>query len=125
MLACATGSPASRRLTNETPLTTRPSLTSRQAIIRLASIINLPCDLYRVCQPDRARVKRLANDHALDAVRFDGLQRAHVVQRRDAPGGDDLQAAAERQFARRADVDAGQRAITRDVRKHRPAHAKR
>src|SRR3954463_8196245 len=33
-IAAATGSPASRRSTNLTPLTTRPSLTSRQGMTR-------------------------------------------------------------------------------------------
>ncbi len=36
--AISTGSPASRRSTNRTPLTTRPSFTSRHGMIRLASI---------------------------------------------------------------------------------------
>src|ERR1700733_3181224 len=35
-MAAATGSPASRRLTKLTPLTTRPLATSRQGMIRLA-----------------------------------------------------------------------------------------
>src|SRR5205809_241929 len=37
--AASTGSPASRRSTKRTPLTTRPSFTSRQGITRLANII--------------------------------------------------------------------------------------
>ncbi len=36
--ACSTGSPASRKLTKFTPLTTRPSLMSRQGIILFANI---------------------------------------------------------------------------------------
>src|ERR1700690_2517435 len=36
-MAAATGSPASRRLTKLTPLTTRPSLTSRQGMTRILS----------------------------------------------------------------------------------------
>src|SRR6266403_2558495 len=39
--AASTGSPASRRSTNRTPLTTRPSFTSRHGITRLASTISL------------------------------------------------------------------------------------
>src|SRR5262249_44824726 len=38
--AASTGSPASRRFTNWTPLTTRPSFTSRQGITRLASMLS-------------------------------------------------------------------------------------
>src|SRR6266446_3067180 len=37
--AASTGSPASRRSTKRTPLTTRPSLTSRHGMTRLANII--------------------------------------------------------------------------------------
>src|SRR6266581_3483046 len=37
--ASSTGSPASRRLTKLTPLTTRPAATSRQGMMRLASPI--------------------------------------------------------------------------------------
>src|SRR3989440_4456166 len=37
-IAAATGSPASRRLTKLTPLTTRPSLTSRQGMTRTLNI---------------------------------------------------------------------------------------
>src|SRR3954471_10122666 len=40
-MAASTGSPASRRLTKLTPLTTRPSLTSRQGMTRTLNI--LPC----------------------------------------------------------------------------------
>src|SRR5437763_16222794 len=38
-MAASTGSPASRRLTKLTPLTTRPSLTSRQGITRTLNIV--------------------------------------------------------------------------------------
>src|SRR5580698_712474 len=38
-MAASTGSPASRRSTKLTPLTTRPSLTSRQGITRILNII--------------------------------------------------------------------------------------
>src|SRR4030095_1641560 len=38
MLATSTGSPASRNCKNLIPLTTRPALTSRQGMIRFASI---------------------------------------------------------------------------------------
>src|SRR2546423_5455290 len=40
-IAASTGSPASRRSTKLTPLTTRPSLTSRQGITRTLNIGNL------------------------------------------------------------------------------------
>src|SRR6266852_9314201 len=38
MIACSTGSPASRKDTKFTPFTTRPSLTSRQGMTRTLSI---------------------------------------------------------------------------------------
>src|SRR6266850_4384816 len=38
MVATSTGSPASRKFTKLTPLTTRPSLTSRQGIMRLVNM---------------------------------------------------------------------------------------
>src|SRR5580704_4682543 len=51
-MAAATGSPASRRSTKLIPLTTRPSLTSRQGMTRTFSITrsSLPC---RADQPQR------------------------------------------------------------------------
>src|SRR6202011_5330561 len=41
-MAASTGSPASRRSTKLTPLTTRPSLTSRQGITRTLNMKGLP-----------------------------------------------------------------------------------
>src|SRR5208283_3279437 len=41
-MAHCTGSPASRKLTKLTPLTTRPSFTSRQGMMRTFSIASAP-----------------------------------------------------------------------------------
>src|SRR5260370_5602368 len=46
-MAASTGSPASRRLTKLTPLTTRPSLTSRQGIMRTLNIFQNSWSMIR------------------------------------------------------------------------------
>src|SRR5260370_3689875 len=72
--ASSTGSPASRKLTKLTPLTRRPSVTSRQGMIRLVSMaLPFKC-LNGRRQVNSAAVERLAHDCSLDAQRGDCAQ---------------------------------------------------
>src|SRR5436309_5815209 len=48
-MAASTGSPASRRLTKLTPLTTRPSLTSRQGMTRTLNMLPAVARDQAVC----------------------------------------------------------------------------
>src|SRR5882724_8663720 len=87
-IAASTGSPASRRSTKRTPFTTRPSLTSRQGMMRLASTLG-PArgGAHRVRQRDGAGVERAPDDDALDAGVGDRRQRGDVGEAADAAGG--------------------------------------
>src|SRR6185437_11335365 len=61
--ACSTGSPASRSCTKLMPLTTRPSLTSRHGMSRLASMR----DLASLGDREPLVVERAADDDRRDA----------------------------------------------------------
>src|SRR5690348_10729335 len=53
-MAASTGSPASRRSTNCTPLTTRPSLTSRHGMTRTLNMLhyNFRASAFEPCMPE-------------------------------------------------------------------------
>src|SRR5438552_13338614 len=77
VVACSTGSPASRSCTKLTPLTTRPFATSRHGMILRASMR----DLRRLLDRERAIVEGAADDDRRDP----GIaQPCEVVQRADA-----------------------------------------
>src|SRR3954447_13303315 len=57
--ASSTGSPASRRLTKLIPFTTRPAVTSRQGMIRLASMLSHLHEIANDLQSDRPRLLRM------------------------------------------------------------------
>src|ERR1700674_4635058 len=92
-MAASTGSPASRRLRKLTPLTTRPSLTSRQGMTRTFSIA--PSRRSRGAdQPQRLAgieasvIERAARDGAGELFRAGLQQSPDVVQRGKAARGD-------------------------------------
>src|SRR5690606_4204964 len=120
MAACSTGSPASRRLTKLTPLTTRPFITSRQGIIRLASIY-ASCRRQRFHQGQPPFVERHADycsrDYAAGRQTLDFSGAAH------AAGSDDRQPGLARQRYGGVDVDACKPAIAADVRIQRVSYA--
>src|SRR5579863_5110138 len=87
-MAASTGSPASRRSTKLTPLTTRPSLTSRQGITRTLNIRELLGRGPRVAdQRQRGRriepaiIERAACDRAGKFLGARRQQRPHIVER--------------------------------------------
>src|ERR1700733_3036753 len=88
-MAASTGSPASRRSTKLTPLTTRPSLTSRQGITRTLNIKKTP-------RPRRE-------------------QRFHVVERGKAARRDDGYRDAFGELDRRLEIEALQQAVAGNV----------
>src|SRR5690606_15444979 len=117
-LACSTGSPASTRSTNCTPLTTRPSFTSRQGMMRLVSMSGrLLRQLQGVFQLEPPVVNRPARNHAFPlALGFRRLhQRLDVGNIRHPAGGDDGKGGLLRQFHRRLKVHALQQAIPAHV----------
>src|SRR6266436_2289347 len=61
-IAASTGSPASRRSTNRTPFTTRPSLTSRHGMMRLASTLGPIARDIRIEESGGAGLKRALTD---------------------------------------------------------------
>src|SRR5665213_2528149 len=96
-MAASTGSPASRRLTKLTPLTTRPSLTSRQGMTRT---LNIPEKLLgrgaRATDQRQRRgriettiIERAARDRAGKLLGARGQQRLDVVDRGETAGSDD------------------------------------
>src|SRR6202047_2135422 len=67
-MAASTGSPASRRSTKLTPLTTRPSLTSRQGITRTLNMQNSSI-MIRSDQSDRDLIFLFEHDLRANAFR--------------------------------------------------------
>src|SRR6516165_7176175 len=84
----STGSPASRRLTKLTPLTTRPSFTSRQGMIRLASIGQ------RLLEFDPPFVQGLADDYTLESPVVQFREMPHIRNGGHASGRDDRELGA-------------------------------
>src|ERR1700728_2039688 len=95
-MAASTGSPASRRSTKLTPLTTLPSLTSRQGITRTLNIRKLLGRGARVTdQRQRGRgieatvIERAARNRTCEFPGTRLQQCRHIVDRGKAAGGDD------------------------------------
>src|ERR1700733_13197524 len=91
-MAAATGSPASRRLTKLTPLTTRPSFTSRQGMTRTLNISGRPrrpdqLQGFRRIKP--AVIERAADDRAGEFLGTRRQQGAHVVDGGEPARSDD------------------------------------
>src|ERR1700737_3398333 len=96
-MAASTGSPASRRSTKLTPLTTRPSLTSRQGITRT---LNMDSLLGRSARVADQRQRRF---HILDGSK---------TARRDDGNRDPLG-----ECDGRVEIEALEQAVARDVGK--------
>src|SRR5208282_6440942 len=115
----STGSPASRKLTKLTPLTTRPSLTSRQGMTR---ILNMPGrrrrtdELQCLRRIEPAIIERAANDGAFKYLRTRRQQRAHVVDRGKPTRGDDRNRELIGECDRSFEVEALEHPIARYVR---------
>src|ERR1700733_11458842 len=92
-MAAATGSPASRRLTKLTPLTTRPSLTSRQGMTRTLNMSGrcpgATQQRERLRRIEPAIVERAASDSAGEFLRARLEQRPYVEDRGETARGDD------------------------------------
>src|ERR1700728_4642253 len=91
-MAAATGSPASRKLTKLTPLTTRPSLTSRQGMTRT---LNMSRRRFRLAQQSQrfggaepAVVERTTGDGAFEFSRARLKQCSHIVDGSKTARGD-------------------------------------
>src|SRR5579863_4878977 len=116
-MAQATGSPASRKSTNWTPLTTRPSLTSRQGMTRTLSIgaSRSPDHRERLGGIEPAVIERPSGDGAGEPRAIGGEQSFDIFDRGDAARGDDRDRHRFGQRQRRLDVEAFQRAVARNV----------
>src|SRR5436190_10960117 len=86
-MAHSTGSPASRMLTKETPLTTRPARTSRQGMTRSGTAFDA-ARRARFMQDDARFEQRLADDAAAHVA--ESRERDDVARLRHAAGGNDL-----------------------------------
>src|SRR6202021_3380989 len=121
-MAASTGSPASRRSTKLTPLTTRPSLTSRQGITRTLNIREL---LGRgACVADQrqcggriepAVIERAACDRAGELFDARGGQRLDIVERSKAARRNDGYRDAPGELDRRLEIEALQQAVAGNV----------
>src|SRR5574343_63029 len=115
----STGSPASRRPTKLTPLTTRPAVTSRQGMMRLASTSG-PGEQFvgarlRGAEVERAGVDRAAADDAFHAFALDRAQALDVGDVGQAARGDDGNGQRLGQLDGGLDVDAGEHAVAADI----------
>src|SRR6185437_2575131 len=111
--AISTGSPASRSRTNSIPFTTRPSVTSRQGMIRRVSKMSLlVAQRERVREVDRAGVERASDDRALDSDRFQSPQ---VLDVGDSAGRDHRYRDRRDDLGRRGVIWLGERPIALDV----------
>src|ERR1700678_3502185 len=121
-MAASTGSPASRKSTKLTPLTARPSLTSRQGITRTLNIREL---LGRgACVADQrqcggriepAVIERAACDRAGQFLGARRKQRFHVLDRGEAARRNDGYGDALGELDRRLEIEALQQAVARNV----------
>src|ERR1700759_5402794 len=90
-MAASTGSPASRRLTKFTPLTTRPSLTSRQGMTRTLNTSSGQRrrgldQLERRLRIEPPVIERAAGDRARELFGARLQQGMHVVERGETAG---------------------------------------
>src|SRR5271169_97598 len=107
-MALSTGSPASRRLTKLTPLTTRPSFTSRQGMTRFLSIRSAPAadQRQRLAWIKPPVIQRAARNGAGEARAIGLQQPLDVVNRGEPARGDHRNAQGFRERDRRGDVEA-------------------
>src|SRR5262249_24637315 len=119
-IAASTGSPASRRSRNFTPLTTRPSLTSRQGMTRTLNMSSRR-RARRADQPQRVRriepavVERAAGNGAGKFLGARLQQRHHVRDRSEPARGDDGDAHRLGERDGGVDVEAREQAVAGNV----------
>src|SRR5271166_2842614 len=118
-MAAATGSPASRRSTNRTPLTTRPSLTSRQGMTRT---LNTRSSRARRADQLQGRssiespvVERASYDRAGELLRARREQRLDVRERGEAARSNHGNRSRLRQRERGLEIEPGQQSVARNV----------
>src|ERR1700722_9893534 len=123
-IAASTGSPASRRSTKLTPLTTRPSLTSRQGITRTLNIRDLLRRRAGVAdQRQRGRgieaavVQCAARDRTGELFCARLKQRIHVVDGSKAAGGDHRNRYPLGQRNGRVEIETLQETVPRNIGK--------
>src|SRR6185295_9066659 len=121
-IAASTGSPASRRSTKLTPLTTLPSLTSRQGITRTLNIRILLSRGARVADQrqrgggiETAVIERAAGNRAGELFGARLQQRLDVLNGCKTAGGDDGDGDALGQRDRCIEVETLQQTVARDV----------
>src|SRR5512137_406204 len=122
-MAASTGSPASRRSTKLTPLTTRPSLTSRQGITRTLNIFEKllgrgarAADQRQCgCGIEAAVVKRAARDRTGEFPGARGKQRLDVVDGSKAARGDHRDRYPLGECNGRVEVQTLQKAVARYI----------
>src|SRR6266571_8237408 len=128
---------------NLMPLTTRPRSTSRQGMMRLASMVQdrgsgkitanrgkfprssvrrLPLALRQfvrfglgLLEIERALIDRATGNDAVDALGFDFAQRPDVLDVREAAARDHRNAQLPRELERRVDVHSRQHAVAADI----------
>src|ERR1051326_7724826 len=117
----SSGSPASRSCTKLTPFTTRPAVTSRQGMTRLAKGISGLAERLvgrglRGLGVGLAFLQRAPGDGAHEAL-GDELRadRLHVRDAGKAAGGDDGRLQRLRELEGRVDVDAAHHPVAADV----------
>src|SRR5579871_3012708 len=101
-----------------TPLTTRPSLTSRQGMTRTVSISGRPCradQLQGRSGIDPAVVERTADDGALEPSRPRRQKRAHIVERGKPSGSDDGNRNRLGERDRRVEIETPEHAVADDI----------
>src|SRR5579862_6107444 len=114
MRACATGSPASTRSTKLTPLTTRPSFTSRQGMTRILSM-GLGRERQSGGEVDPPVIERAAENGAANAVRRMRLQRLQILERGYAAGCDHRRVELLCKLGGPLDIGARQCAVALDI----------
>src|SRR4051812_769143 len=120
-MAASTGSPASRRSTKLTPLTTRPSLTSRQGITRTLNICQLLASA-RVADQSEGRgriepaiVERTTGNRTGELLRARRQHRLDVLDRGKAARGDHGNRDGIGERNRRVQIQALEQTIARDI----------
>src|SRR5580704_16223836 len=116
-MAHSTGSPASRRSTKFTPLTTRPSFTSRQGMTRtLSTDPSRGSDQSkRLNGIEPSVIERAPDDRAGKARAIGRRQPGDVVDRSKAARGDDRNGDGLGQGESRLDVEALEHAVARNI----------
>src|SRR5579883_3487650 len=116
ILACSTGSPASTRSTKFTPLTTRPSFTSRQGMTRIFNMESASVDHGESRgRIDASVVERPAADDPADTGLFLALQGGEVLEARDAAGRDHRRRQRKSEVDRGVQIDSAHRAVAVDI----------